>query len=91
MSIYMYIDYNGYFYPKVLFSFEQFEFENSLSSILLNNTGFYGKEEKYKNCIIWEATNKNKWFEYSPEEVFQYLNTLSTFKYKGKYYDIIHK
>ena len=91
--VYMYIDYDGYFYPKALISFKQLKFPdelgNSLSSILLNNTGFHGKSEEYKNCIILQASNKNGWFKYVPYDIYLYLKNFTYYKHKGILYDIV--
>ena len=90
--MYMYIDYNGYYYPKVLYSLRELTFPdhlgNSLSSILLKGTSYdkSGLDPLYQDCKFFSSSDH--YFNYTPEEVYQYLLTQTEVKYRGKTYQI---
>ena len=92
----MYIDYNGYNYPKALFSQIKLTFPdelgNPLSSILLHKTSYRGgNREGEDNCIYW-CMNKSKLFKYDTEEIFNWLTTWTYIKdKKGNILPIIEK
>lgn len=94
--MYMYIDYNGYFYPKVLYSTKKLKFPdedgNNLSTILLEGTG-YNKTKYlnkiYKDCIFWSPSGKD--FDYTSSEIYEWLLNKTNINYKGKNHIIIEK
>ena len=88
--MYMYIDYDGYYYPKAIFSHIQLQFPdnlgNSLRVILLELTGPHKNQLLndpdfiiYKNCKIWCCYN-NIIKQYTHEEMYNYLLDLQTIK-----------
>lgn len=96
MYMYMYIDYNGYYYPKVLYSTQKLTFPdkdgNSLSVILLEGTGYNRTkylDQIYTDCKFWYPLDRD--FNYTPLEVYEWLLNKHSIKYKGKNHIIIEK
>jgi hypothetical protein len=87
----MYIDYDGYFYPKVLFSLNELQFPdengNSLTIILLNITGSDGFKY-YQNYIDCKVLNFSGEKYYNQKEIYDWLCTFTYVKHNNKIYDI---
>lgn len=100
----MYIDYDRYFYPKVLFSFDELKFPdqfgNSLSIILLQLTSYYKNEyikenPQYKNCKVWSydfiKNNIHKYSNNICDDLLECLLSLDIVKHKKETFQIKNK